>query len=74
MKKLILFVLAMPFMVVEAGTTCETDTVGSYNCINYDTGYKSTTITDAFGNQHYRDNQGYTATCYTDAFGNYNCS
>jgi hypothetical protein len=73
MKKITLIALAMSFTIAEAGTTCSTDALGNYNCTNYATGYKSTTITDAFGNQQYRDNQGYTANCHVDASGDYSC-
>ena len=77
MKKLItLTTISLISLSAFSGTSCSYDYFGNFNCVGNgsDSGYSSSTTTDYFGNDHYRDNRGNTVTCSTDYFGNYNCN
>ena len=58
-----------------AGVRCSKDYFGNLTCYGTgsDTGYRSSTTKDHFGNTTTRDNQGNTTRCSKDYFGNITC-
>lgn len=77
MKKLITLVtISIISLSAFSGTTCSYNVFGEYICTGTgnDFGYRSSTTTNVFGEDIYKDNRGNTAICSTDVFGNYVCN
>ena len=71
--KTTLIALLLVSSSVNAAVICKTDSFNNTRCYNTETGYRSQSITDSFGNSHNSDNQGNTSFCNTDSFGRTVC-
>ena len=75
--KWVLPILAVTLLTfsANAGVRCSKDYFGNLTCYGTgsDTGYRSSTTKDHFGNTTTRDNQGNTTRCSKDYFGNITC-